>query len=98
MQAPASVCPGYNHVEAFSNDEDYYESDEEEVSYITLDLGDVEPQLVPNASTYRLIVRFCGLVYHSKGNKEIIIMIIKTGIRHTYTLLAATRNDYERET
>ena len=61
MQAPASICPGYKHVEAFSNDDDYYESEEEEeeqVSYITLDLGDVEPQLVPNASTYRLIVRF----------------------------------------
>jgi len=58
MQAPASVCPGYTYVEAFSNDDDYYESEEEEVSYVTLDLGDVEPQLVPNASAYRLIVRF----------------------------------------
>lgn len=60
MQAPASVCPGYKHVEAFSNEDDYYES-EEEVSYITLDLGDVEPQLVPSATTYRLIV--CSILY-----------------------------------
>jgi general transcription factor 3C polypeptide 6 len=58
MQTPASACPGYKHVEAFSNDDGYYESEEEEVSYVTLDLGDVEPQLVPNASGYRLIVRF----------------------------------------
>jgi hypothetical protein len=55
MQPPASICPGYKHVEAFSNADEYYES-EEVISYVTLDLGeDVEPQLVPSA--YRLIVR-----------------------------------------
>lgn len=61
MQAPGSLCPGYKHVEAFVTD-DIYES-EEEVSYITLDLGDVEPQLVPSSTTYRLIVRFyCNFI------------------------------------
>ena len=56
MSSPTSVCPpGYKHVESFSNDNDYESG--EEVSYVTLDLGDVEPQLVPSATTYHLIVR-----------------------------------------
>jgi len=34
---------------------------EEEVEYVVLDLGHIEPTLVPSSSTYRLIVRlfFC---------------------------------------
>jgi hypothetical protein len=53
-----SAASGYTHVEAFSTADGFYESDEEEqVSYVTLDLGDVEPQLVPSATAYRLIVR-----------------------------------------
>lgn len=48
-------------MDAFGSD-DIYERDEngeiiEEVSYVTLDLGAVEPTLVPSTSTYRLIVR-----------------------------------------
>ncbi|KAF5378107.1 hypothetical protein D9615_007567 [Tricholomella constricta] len=50
----ASLCPGYKHVDAFDPPNDY-EDDEEEVTYVTLDLGSIEPTLVPSSSTYRLI-------------------------------------------
>lgn len=55
------LAPGFRQVDAFGPD-DNYECDEngnviEEVSYVTLDLGAVEPTLVPSSSTYRLIVR-----------------------------------------
>jgi general transcription factor 3C polypeptide 6 len=55
------LAPGSRQVDAFDPD-DKYECDEngdviEEISYITLDLGAVEPTLVPSSSTYRLIVR-----------------------------------------
>lgn len=55
------LAPGFRHVDAFDSDS-LYECDEngeviEEVSYVTLDLGAVEPTLVPSTSTYRLIVR-----------------------------------------
>ncbi|EIN07349.1 hypothetical protein PUNSTDRAFT_70589 [Punctularia strigosozonata HHB-11173 SS5] len=49
-----TLIPGYRHVESFGPDEEY-ESGEEEVEYVTLDLGTVEPTLVPSSSTYRLI-------------------------------------------
>ncbi|KAL1942311.1 hypothetical protein VTO73DRAFT_6375 [Trametes versicolor] len=48
-----SVFPGYKQVETFGP-EDEYESGEE-VEYVTLDLGTIEPTLVPSSSTYRLI-------------------------------------------
>ncbi|KAH9895759.1 hypothetical protein C8Q73DRAFT_644583 [Cubamyces lactineus] len=47
------MFPGYKHVEAFGPDEEY-ETDEE-IEYVTLDLGTIEPTLVPSSSTYRLI-------------------------------------------
>jgi len=55
------LAPGFRQVDAFDSHE-HYERDEngeviEEVSYVTLDLGAVEPTLVPSSSTYRLIVR-----------------------------------------
>ncbi|KAF8631359.1 hypothetical protein AX15_002444 [Amanita polypyramis BW_CC] len=53
MSAPTSLCPGYKHVEQFGPDEEYESG--EEVSYVTFDLGNVEPTLVPSSSTYRLI-------------------------------------------
>ena len=53
MQGPSNLCPGYINVEGFGQDEDY--ESEEEIQYVTLDLGDVEPQLVPSSTTYRLI-------------------------------------------
>lgn len=59
MQGPTTLCPGYKHVEAFGSAEDY--ENEDEISYITLDLGDVEPQLVPSSTTYRLIVESLAL-------------------------------------
>ena len=50
-----SLCPGYRQVDSFGA-EDEYENDEE-VSYVTLDLGAaVEPILVASSSNYRLIV------------------------------------------
>jgi hypothetical protein len=53
FEAPTSLCPGYKQVEEFGPDEEY---EEEEISYVTLDLGNVEPTLVPSASSYHLIV------------------------------------------
>ena len=49
-----AMIPGYKHVDSFGPDEDY-ETDEE-IEYVTLDLGTIEPTLVPSSSTYRLIV------------------------------------------
>ena len=60
-----TLVPGYKHVESFGPDEDYLD-EEEEVSYVTLDLGVVEPTLLPSTSTYRLIVSL-GIIAHS-GN------------------------------
>ncbi|KIL64201.1 hypothetical protein M378DRAFT_126839 [Amanita muscaria Koide BX008] len=54
-----SLYPGYTHVEQFGADEDY--ESEEEVSYVTFDLGNIEPTLVPSSSTYRLIATVQGL-------------------------------------
>lgn len=53
------LCPGFKHVDAFGEDEEYEE--EVEVSYVTLDLGtNVDKGLLPNTSEYRLIVSlFC---------------------------------------
>ncbi|KIJ19540.1 hypothetical protein PAXINDRAFT_68874 [Paxillus involutus ATCC 200175] len=49
-----TLISGYKQVESFGPDEDYLD-EEEEVSYVTLDLGMVEPTLLPSSSTYRLI-------------------------------------------
>ncbi|KAI1789340.1 hypothetical protein LXA43DRAFT_586862 [Ganoderma leucocontextum] len=49
-----SLFPGYKHVESFGPDCEY-EAEEVEVEYVTLDLGTVEPTLVPSSSSYRLI-------------------------------------------
>ena len=54
MNAPYSHCPGYKQVETFRLEEEY--EGEEEVSFVVLDLGNVEPTLVPTSSTYKLIV------------------------------------------
>lgn len=61
MSSDKRLAPGFRQVDAFDSDE-CYECDEdgeivEEISYVTLDLGAVEPTLVPSSSTYRLIVR-----------------------------------------
>ncbi|KDQ57938.1 hypothetical protein JAAARDRAFT_193425 [Jaapia argillacea MUCL 33604] len=49
-----SLFPGYKQVDSFGPDEEY-ELSEEEITYLTLDLGSVEPTLVPSSSSYRLI-------------------------------------------
>lgn len=59
MDPPSSLCPGYRQVESFGPDEEY--EDEEEVFYVTLDMGNVEPTLVPSSTSYKLIVRRNGI-------------------------------------
>ncbi|PVF97037.1 hypothetical protein CPB86DRAFT_664875, partial [Serendipita vermifera] len=44
---------GYEQVDLFEEDED--EEYEEEVVYVTMDLGQLDPNLLPNATSYRLI-------------------------------------------
>ena len=56
-----TLIPGYQQVTQFSSDDDEYERNAdgsivEEVVYVTLDLGPVEPRLVPSTTEYRLIV------------------------------------------
>ncbi|KAI0357071.1 hypothetical protein OH77DRAFT_1451204 [Trametes cingulata] len=51
--ASSALFPGYKHVEAFGPDDEYESG--EEVEYVTLDLGTIEPTLVPSSSSYRLI-------------------------------------------
>ncbi|KAG1887231.1 hypothetical protein F4604DRAFT_1720858 [Suillus subluteus] len=50
-----TTCPftGYRQVDSFGPDEEYLSDDEE--FYVTLDLGTVEPTLLPSSSTYRLV-------------------------------------------
>lgn len=62
-----TLVPRYKQVESFGPDEDYLE-DEEEVSYVTLDLGVVEPTLLPSTSTYRLIVSVGPSVHCADDN------------------------------
>ncbi|TFK51501.1 hypothetical protein OE88DRAFT_1680309 [Heliocybe sulcata] len=48
-----SLFPGFREVQAFGPDEEY--EDEEEVSYVALDMGSIDPTLLPSISAYRLI-------------------------------------------
>lgn len=54
LKTMSSLFNGYKHVESFGPDEDYEEEVEE--CYLTLDLIDVDPALISNSETYRLIV------------------------------------------
>jgi hypothetical protein len=70
MSSDKRLVPGFRQVDTFDSDE-CYERDEqgrviEEISYVTLDLGAVEPTLVPSSSTYRLIVRGRLLIHPSR--------------------------------
>lgn len=56
MNRASCLCPGYTQVDEF-DPEDEYEEEEEEVSYVVLDLENVDPSLIPSSSTYRLVVR-----------------------------------------
>ena len=77
-----TLVPGYRQVDSFGPDEDYLEK-EEEVSYVTLDLGMVEPTLLPSTSTYRLIVSVGHLFTALTITKEI------KGLEYTDPILAA---------
>ncbi|KAI0804542.1 hypothetical protein BC629DRAFT_1487838 [Irpex lacteus] len=58
MNAEPSLFQGFVQVEQFGDDQVYEQIDGEvieEVEYVTLDLGSVEPTLVPSTSSYRLI-------------------------------------------
>lgn len=88
MNAPPSLCPGYKQVEAFGPEEEY--EDEEEVSYVVLDLGNVEPTLVPTSSTYRLIVN----LNHPLG--WLFISKLFLGPRYSDSLFTASRNHFQR--
>ncbi|KAG2153929.1 hypothetical protein DEU56DRAFT_429188 [Suillus clintonianus] len=48
-----SPFTGYCQVDSFGPDEEYLSDDED--FYVTLDLGTVEPTLLPSSSTYRLV-------------------------------------------
>ncbi len=55
LSLPAmSLCPSYHQVTQFGPDDDYEE--EEEIFYVTLELGNVEPSLVPSCDSYHLVV------------------------------------------
>ncbi|KAK0459427.1 hypothetical protein IW261DRAFT_1315075, partial [Armillaria novae-zelandiae] len=47
-----SLCPGYHPVIQFGPDDDY---EEEEIFYITLELSNVEPSLIPRCNSYHLV-------------------------------------------
>jgi general transcription factor 3C polypeptide 6 len=53
------LFPGYVNVECFEPNEEYEEY--EETTYVMLDIGAVDPTLLPSSSTYRLIVRASSL-------------------------------------
>ena len=50
-----SLVPGYHQVDHFADDDDYERDEQgniiEEVEYVTLDIGVVEPTLVPSTSS-----------------------------------------------
>lgn len=76
-QSTSTLCPGYTHVSSFGPDEEYECGEdgdiEEEVSYVTLDLGSVEPTLVPSSSGYRIIVSpFQSLIYAFTLKKNLV--------------------------
>ncbi|PBK83406.1 hypothetical protein ARMGADRAFT_945104, partial [Armillaria gallica] len=48
------LCPGYHQVTQFGPDDDY-EDEEEEIFYVTLELGNVEPVLIPSCDSYHLV-------------------------------------------
>ncbi len=51
---PMSLCLGYHQVTKFGPGDDYEE--EEEIFYVTLELGNVEPALISSCDSYYLVV------------------------------------------
>ncbi|KAK0489794.1 hypothetical protein EDD18DRAFT_1359068 [Armillaria luteobubalina] len=72
-----SLCPGYHQVSQFGPDDDYEE--EEEILYITLELGNVEPSLILSCDSYHLVgldtptpfLQLAGTVL--KGRHEVLL-------------------------
>ncbi|PBK60833.1 hypothetical protein ARMSODRAFT_897534 [Armillaria solidipes] len=72
-----SLCPGYLQVNAFGPDDDYEE--DEEIFYVTLELGNVEPSLIPSCDSYHLVcldtptpfLQLAGMVL--KGRHETLL-------------------------
>ncbi|PBK82138.1 hypothetical protein ARMGADRAFT_947123, partial [Armillaria gallica] len=61
-----SICSGYHQVNAFGPGDDYEK--EEEIFYVTLELGNVEPVLIPSCDSYYLVL--AGTVF--KGRHEML--------------------------
>ncbi|KAJ7730859.1 hypothetical protein DFH07DRAFT_756035 [Mycena maculata] len=99
MSEFSSVCPGYKQVDAFGPDEEY---EEEEVTYVTLDLGNVEPTLIPSSSNYRLIgldtptpfLQLSGTIFKGRHDSllgtELIFTDGKDGNKRSITHVANT--------
>ncbi|ESK84614.1 hypothetical protein Moror_13326 [Moniliophthora roreri MCA 2997] len=62
-----SLCPGYKFVQEFGPNEEYEE--EEEVFYVTMELGNIEPTLVPSSDSIRLIL--AGTIF--KGSHDLLL-------------------------
>ncbi|KAK7045997.1 hypothetical protein VNI00_006992 [Paramarasmius palmivorus] len=72
-----SLCPGYTRVDEFAADEEY--EDEEEVEFVTLDLGNIEPTLLSSTEYIRLIgldtptpyLQLSGTIF--KGSHDLLL-------------------------
>ncbi|KAK0432600.1 hypothetical protein EV421DRAFT_1719463 [Armillaria borealis] len=72
-----SLCPGYLQVTQFGPDDDYEE--DEEIFYVTLELGNIEPVLIPSCDSYHLVgldtptpfLQLAGMVL--KGRHETLL-------------------------
>ena len=91
MPAPTSLCPGFRQVEEFDPNEEYESG--EEVSYVTFDLGNIEPTLGPSSSTYRLIVSEPEI-----PPLRLLTAVRRTGARYSHSLPPTVRDHSERET
>ena len=93
MPLNSTLVPGAVHVEHFADDHEYEQVDGEvveEVEYITLDLGIIEPTLVPNTPAYRLIVS------QTIARGRNIIPDRATGTGFTRIIFTALRDYFQR--
>ena len=83
-----TMIPGYKQVEGFGADEEYEK--EEEVEYVTLDLGkDVSKELLQDATEYRLVVSTHEQDIHS-------LFTYGTGIGYHDAIAAGVEHDIPR--
>ena len=88
---PTTFCPGYVHVEDFSQDDEY---EDEEVCYVTVELENVEPTLIASSEHMRLIVRsYLSFFYWIHP-----LNLSDTGFRYSYSIYAALRDDSKGST